>query len=132
MKTSVKSLVFISIAFIALNCAHDEKMLVKSNIQFSVTVSTKPADGGRLASLVLPDSAYVSLSIETTSGVSVYSRKYIGLIKLGSDYITSPLDLVAGNYRLADFMILSKRVKCCMLCQNKDRAWRRLWKTRCL
>lgn len=107
MKTFVKFLI-ISIALIVMNCAHDGTLPVQGNVQIAVAVSTKTSDGGRVASVDLPDSAYVSLSIETTSGVSVYSLKRIELIKLGDGFITAPVVLTEGNYRLTDFMILSK------------------------
>jgi len=109
MKTYIQYIPFILIALLALNCTHDEKLLLKNNVQFTITtLSTDHVADGRISTTVLPDSVYVSVSVETPTGIPIYSLKHIEVLKLGDDYITAPLDLVAGSYRLTDFMIVSK------------------------
>lgn len=100
-------LVFILFSCIVLSCTNDEKTPAKGTVQFAIAVTAKSSAGGRIA-IVLPDGAFVSFSIETSSGVSVYSFTKTELIKLGDDYITAPIALPEAGYRLTDFMVLSK------------------------
>src|SRR6187399_1131825 len=107
MKNIVRALIFISISLVALNCANDEKMPVQGKVQFALAITSSSADGGRILSQSFPDGAYISLSIETASGSSVYSLKKIDLIKLGDGYVTAPLALTEGSYHLTDFFVMS-------------------------
>jgi hypothetical protein len=107
MKNILRALIFISISLVALNCTNDESMPVQGKVQFALAITSSSADGGRVLSQSFPDGSYISLSIETASGSSVYSFKKVDLIKLGDGYVTSPLALTEGSYRLTDFFVMS-------------------------
>lgn len=124
MKNVIRIFICISISLIALNCANDEKMPANGRVQFAVSVAAKPSDGGRMLTQSFPEGAYISLSVETASGVSVFSLARFELMKIGDEYITAPIDLREGNYRLTDFMIMSKEddVLCATPKQGSDLA----------
>src|SRR6187431_3759251 len=107
MKNVVRALIFISISLVALNCTNDESIPVQGKVQFALAITSASADGGRILSQSFPSGSYISLSIETPSGASVYSLKKVDLIKLGDGYITAPLALAEGSYRLTDFFVMS-------------------------
>lgn len=108
MKNIVRALIFISISLAALNCTNDESMPVQGKVQFALTTSSESSDGGRISSQSFPEGAYITLSIETASGASVYSFERINLIKLGDAYITAPLAISEESYRLTDFLVMSE------------------------
>jgi hypothetical protein len=102
------ALILLIAASFALGCAHEDQMPIKGKVQFAVAPVAESSSGGRVMSHPFPDGAYISLSIETATGTSVYSLERIDLIQLGSGYVTVPLELTEGSYRVTDFFVMSE------------------------
>src|SRR6187551_3940848 len=108
MTNVIRALICISISLVILNCTNDETISIQGKVQFALAITSAPSGGGRILSQSFPDGSYISLSIETASGASVYSLKKIDLIKLGDGYVTAPLALTEGSYHLTDFFVMSE------------------------
>jgi len=102
------ALIFIIFSCIVASCTSDEKMPVKANVQFAITMSAKTPAGGRIASDTIPEGAYIVISITTVSGTPVCTLSKTELVRFGNGYITAPIALLQGSYAFTDFMVLSK------------------------
>jgi hypothetical protein len=80
--------------------------LENEKIQFTFSQPTT-LDGGRLTSQ-LPDGVSLRISITDPSGGAVITDQLINILKMGDSYITEPLELKHGNYKIADFLIVKE------------------------
>lgn len=92
------------VAILLQNCAEEENT-VPQNIQFSLQV-TSDLSGGRV-STELPEGTALLLSLQRNTGEAVFTHKKIELLKLGDGYVTAPLQLTTGAYKITDFLLVN-------------------------
>ena len=73
-------------------------------VQFGFTKASLP--GGKMLSSLAPGTS-ITISIEKATGESVLSFQKIELLQFGDEFISAPVSLVAGDYRVTDFLIVN-------------------------
>ena len=105
MKTSIYYLLVLSTLFFVFGCSEDEHIKPEL-VQFTFTMNGSEMESGRTETLNLPTGTVLRISIEHSNGSSAFVNKEIELIKMDEHYITAPLELTPGAYRITTFMIV--------------------------
>ena len=93
-------------AIFLFSCAEDERLDSKiAQFTFSFTIGEN--SGGRNSPVDIPEGASLLLSLETNSGEAVLDQHQISLHKKGETYISDPVDLRDGKYKITDFFIVN-------------------------
>lgn len=100
-----KLLTLILFSWLTFSCQHDEPVQ-RGNVQFSFNNISADNTGGRKQTDQIPDGASLIISITKSNGDSVFTWKKMELLKVGNQFITSPLPLLQGGYIVTDFMIV--------------------------
>lgn len=100
MKKTVVGLILLS--FLLQTC-RDEDPVNTGNVQFAFSASSLGNAGGR--NLDLTDGAVLIISISKSNGDPVYTLKELPLLKLGDQFVSSPVALPLGNYTITDFLV---------------------------
>jgi hypothetical protein len=87
------------------SCAEDEK-LDSRTLQLTFSFTTEENNGSRTTPVDLPGSTSILISLETNSGAVVLEQLQMSLRKEGETYVSEPLDLPVGNYKVTDFLIV--------------------------
>ncbi len=103
MKRLILLIPIFLVAILLQNCA-DEENVIPQNIQFTLQVAAS-VDGRTAAEL--PEGTALLLSLQKNSGEEVFTHKRIELLKLGDGYITAPLQLGIGTYKVTDFLLVN-------------------------
>ena len=74
-------------------------------IQFSFSVNPKENSGGRTTS-DLPEGVTLLISLADQAGNAVFTHHRLNILRLGDTYISAPLELTRGNYKVTDFMLV--------------------------
>jgi hypothetical protein len=99
-------LLFIA-ALLAYSCADEnESPHYTGEIQFSFNPNATIKPEGRTVA-DFPDGSYLIVTIESTSGASIFTRERIDLVRVGYEYIGEPIAIPEGNFRLTDFWVVS-------------------------
>jgi hypothetical protein len=102
--------VLLALACLQYGCQDEEQPqpLRSAEVQFSVdAVSVNPSSGGRAqASQGFPQGTKLRISIQQSDGTVVYSLKMVELIQIGDSYISEPLMLQEGSYKVTDYIIV--------------------------
>lgn len=89
------------------SCVDDGEVATGTErIQFTFNVSQDKSSGRSTAS-ILPEGAYVSISLNNSNGTPVFTNHHINIMTFGDGYATEPLELQQGRYTLTDFAIVS-------------------------
>ncbi len=91
------------LAFILQNCVEEEDALPQQ-IQFSVDLKLTDASGARISAL--PDGTMLRVSIQTGSGDPVLTDHTMELLSFGGSYMTEPIELNPGRYKIVDFFLV--------------------------
>lgn len=85
-------------------CANDESPGIEPDIA-SVTFSVASFidASGRTAASPMPSSLYISLTND--KGEPIFSFKQVKIMAMGNSYVTEPLELKPGHYRITDFAL---------------------------
>ncbi|MEQ8905210.1 hypothetical protein [Ekhidna sp.] len=104
MKT-IKHIFVVSIAIIGItfsSCSEDDfKPLNDGEVQFSF--QSPAPDQGRIESGSTP--AKVIITIEDAAGTAVYTAEELLLVEFSGSYVTDPLTLSPGNYKVTAFLV---------------------------
>ncbi len=103
MKRLILLIPIFLVAILLQNCA-DEENVIPQNIQFTLQVASSV--DGRTAT-ELPEGTALLLSLQKNSGEEVFTHKKIELLKLGDSYVTAPLQLGIGSYKVTDFLLVN-------------------------
>ena len=106
MKTSLRLVSLFLLALFLQGCSEDEN-LNPEKVQFTFNLSPINPDGGRLKTTDLPEGVSVLISIVTSAGTPVLTNHSITLLNFGGSYITTPLELAPGGYKVVDFMLVN-------------------------
>ncbi len=101
----VLSLVAIGITF--SSCSEDDfKPLNDGKVQFSFQATTDSNSGGRAGRVESDASpANVVITIEDHTGQEIYSLEKMPLIEFSGSYVTNPLTLSPGSYKVTEFLV---------------------------
>lgn len=108
MDTFPKSLLTVWLLAVVLflqSCNDNVAQFEKKKVQF--TLSPASNDNGRVGDIDLPENTRLRISIVSNNGTSVFSNQEIPVLKIGTDYITDPVELMPGAYAITDFMLVN-------------------------
>jgi hypothetical protein len=106
MKDLIKILGLILFLGLFQTCTINEPEIKKAE-QVTFSLTAKGENGGRISGATLPAGTTALLSIQAIAGVSVLSNKTVTLLSFGDSYITSPIELIPGDYKITDFMLVN-------------------------
>jgi hypothetical protein len=105
MKTFLSRVGALALMVLVLSCSEESpESAEKQRIQFSFSVSSS-STGGRTQG-ALPGGSKVHVTLTTPSGTPVLTNHEIAILSFGDDYITEPLELSGGQYKITDFLIV--------------------------
>lgn len=88
-------------------CTHENDDLHPGKVQFAVNLNSISSSGSRIAT-DLPAGSSIIVSVKKSSGDDVLTYEKISLLKVGDQFISEPITLYPGNYRLTDFFVISE------------------------
>lgn len=97
----------ILIACIALSlmisCERDEIALKEGRLEFTFS-----PDGALSGGRINQSASALLVTIEDAEGNVIHERKEIPLFKFGEGYLSEPIALTSGNFRLTEFIVLDE------------------------
>jgi hypothetical protein len=103
----MRKVIFIFIALVLgiviISCNKKDEPVKSGKVQFSVTGETKTT---RKSATTLEQPAYILINVEDASGKAVYFHEKIELYSFNGSYLSKPVDLKPGDYKLTEFMVL--------------------------
>jgi hypothetical protein len=87
-------------------CTDEVETLSPEKVQFTFVVSDAANNGGRIQAAEPP--ASLLLSVSNSAGVPVFTLKEIKLLRVGDSFMTEPLELKQGYYKITDFLLLGE------------------------
>lgn len=103
MKSILKLIPIVLLMLILQNCSEEESVR-KEKVHFTFKPLANSMANGKLNAL--PEGTQLRISIQTAAGNPVLTNYSIALLRLGDSYITEPIDLAPGNYKIIDFMLV--------------------------
>jgi hypothetical protein len=109
----MKTLIMLTIAtllFIAQSCTEENDVTPNTEkVNFAFSLPDQEDNGGKKTSSTdLPAGTSLVLSIVTSTGQSVIDHQKIELLKIGDEFISQPIDLPPGHYKLTDFFLVNE------------------------
>jgi hypothetical protein len=103
-----KTIIFSAIILVMFlpGCNREEDPALEK-VQFTFSATSSSTSGGRVA-FGFPEGTTLLLSLEKSTGESVFTKRSIPVQQFGESSITEPLELSPGTYRITDFMIADK------------------------
>lgn len=95
-------------AFMLTVCSSPNEELTKEKLKFTFSLQDVDATNGRSQQLSIPKDAVLLLTLETTDGEPVFTQEPIQIMTFGNSYITDPIELFPGYYRILDFMVINE------------------------
>jgi hypothetical protein len=86
-------------------CTDDSESAAPEKVQFTCSFTADGSDGGRAQAAEIPDALLLSLT--NTSGEPVFLHKRVTLLRIGESFITEPMELAPGQYKITDFMLVA-------------------------
>jgi hypothetical protein len=91
-------------ASVLQQCAEQDEGAIMEKVRFTCSFGDIDGTGGRIKEDQVPDA--LLLSLETSTGESIFLHKQIALLRLGDSFITEPLNLPPGRYSITDFILI--------------------------
>jgi hypothetical protein len=82
----------------------DNENASPEKVQFTCSFKTPEGLNGRTQEDAVPEA--LILSLETSTGGSVFLHKRVTLLRMGDNFITEPLELAPDRYSITDFMLV--------------------------
>ena len=100
--TRMKSIfILLIVCCVVLSCEKEDVSPKSGKVEFAFS-ELDAVSGGRIK---LTASSLI-ISIAKADGESVYDRKNIALHQFGQEFLSEPIALTAGNYKLTEFIVL--------------------------
>ncbi len=103
------------VSFVVFSCSSDndeltvpldkESKVLEGKQVFRIDLKNLTAKNQSVGNQKKLDPSFVLLSIDDTSGNSVFSREKIALIKDGDSYVTQEINLESGTYKVVEFIV---------------------------
>jgi len=84
------------------------RLQIPGKVEFSILAKDIP--GGRVASV-----RSILISVEDAAGKSIFQRKQLSLIAFGNEYLSEPVSLTKGSFKLTEFIIVDEPTRQFML-----------------
>src|SRR5690349_13933864 len=85
-------------------CQENEGSAATGKVQFAFQSTASNVPGGRAPS-ELPDGSVLFISYVFTNGVPANYLKEVILLKFGDEFISEPIPVSEGEYKITDFII---------------------------
>jgi hypothetical protein len=102
---NAKWIVLMSLAWLLYACQDEQPVVENGVVEFTFTQSAG-SKNGRVAA-TLPPGTLLRISISKSDGTVVHLLKELRLLKIGDSYLSEPLVIPAGNYRILDYLIVA-------------------------
>jgi hypothetical protein len=86
----------------------DEESTAVEKVQFSLDFTLPDGANGRIKASDIPTGAHVLLSVEKSNGEIALTQQPVKVLAFGESYITEPLALHPGQYRVTDFLLVDE------------------------
>lgn len=91
------------LAGISLSSCKKETEPGVAQVEFSINLTSS---GSTLKSASVSEATFIVITIEDSNGKVIKNSEKLELYNMDSSYITQPLSLVSGNYKLTRFLVL--------------------------
>lgn len=108
MKKLLYWIVFLLIGTTLQQCT-DEESIGPEKVQFTFSLSSVSNEGGKVQWTELPQS--LLLSVQNNANVPVFTLREIKLLRIGESFMTEPLELTQGYYKITDFLLVDDSAK---------------------
>lgn len=85
----------------AITSCHKDAGVDNGKVEFSIPSSGLP--GGRISGL-----KSILISVEDANGKSLFQRKALSLYSFGTEYLSDPVALTKGDFKLTEFIIVDE------------------------
>lgn len=94
------------LALSLLTCEPDERITPETSgsLLLGIELPETSALNGRIAT---NDKLSILFTIENESGEIILDQEVLKLIKLNKEYVTKPVSLTSGNYKIIEFMVIN-------------------------
>jgi hypothetical protein len=107
MKRNIILLITLLTGILLFSC-NEQELIPPGKIQLVLNFNSIDASTGRVTSR-MEDATNLIVSISKTNGEIIFERRKFDLLKIGDNYVSIPIDLPRGGYKLTDFMILNAK-----------------------
>ena len=91
---------------LTISCKKDDEVnTVPSDVEFGIVFRTPSSVGGRTATNLDPDR--IQVTVKDNAGNIILDSEIIDLIPFGSSFVSDPVRLVPGSYRITSFLVLN-------------------------
>jgi hypothetical protein len=104
MRISIQCAIMILINGILVQCTDESITVSPEKVQFSCSQIVTNESGGRVRSDEIPTA--VLLTLTTDAGDPIFVNKKVNLLQMGDFYLTQPIELLPGNYKVTDFLLI--------------------------
>ena len=101
-----KIIVFLAILLLFQQCSQNDPIENQSKPKITFSLSSPTLSSGRIKSGGITGVSRVVISLTTSSGEEVMTRQRINVSAFGDGFITDPVELEAGHYKVADFFLV--------------------------
>src|SRR5690606_25348401 len=102
MKSSSFMMGVLLIPAFMLTCCTEDTHVANDKVNLTFNVDLMESNKGHMKNVELPPGAVALMSVETDGGDLVVDEEEVAIIQNSDGYITAPLRLPKGNYRLVD------------------------------
>lgn len=96
------------IAALMLTCCTEDTHVVNNKVNVIFSVDLIEESKGHMKSSEIPSGAMALVSVETENGEVVVDQEEVAIRRSDEGYLTDPLCLPPGNYRLVDLMVVDE------------------------
>lgn len=96
----------VTLALSLLTCEPEERISPETSgsLLLGIELPENSAFAGRIAA---NDKLSILITIENESGEITLDQEVLKLIKLNKEYVTKPISLISGNYKIIEFMVIN-------------------------
>ena len=119
---AMKSKIYLALLFIVvlISCNKEKEVLKDSGGQLQLAFQERINELKSAGIVSTTDSIYAAvISIESQQGEKVFNMKTVELLNMNGHYISAPISLNAGNYKLTDFLLKDKNNRILYACPKE-------------
>ena len=98
----------ILLAVVFQRCNQEDVSSKVEKIKFAISISPSELNPGGKVKVALPPDATVLLTVESSTGDPVLTQHPVKVYAFGSSYVTDPVELAPGNYKITDFLVIDE------------------------
>lgn len=96
----------VTLALGLFTCEPNERITPETSgsLLLGIELPETSQDNGRISA---NDKLSILITIENEAGVTILDQEVLKLTKLNKEYITKPISLLSGNYKIIDFIVIN-------------------------